>query len=156
MDTEHDPAPPDHHATRPHHQQVEPASGRPEPPPEPQYEAEHEPEPEPSRPDVETRTPEAIRAAQVARDRDQEPALRAARVRGVEWVRPTDLMARHSALLAGRGIDFQAELARHARRTAAARLHRVGDRVRQLPPLSAFGRSQTTQSGPRRPGVGKS
>ena len=38
-----------------------------------------------------TSTPEAVRAAQVARD-DKEHAL--VRGRGVEWVRPTELIAR--------------------------------------------------------------
>ncbi|HMT49496.1 MAG TPA: hypothetical protein PKC36_05060, partial [Dietzia sp.] len=41
-----------------------------------------------------TSTPEAVRAAQVARD-DKQHALVSGR--GVEWVRPTDLIARHSA-----------------------------------------------------------
>ena len=49
-----------------------------------------------------TSTPEAVRAAQVARD-DKRHAL--VRGRGVEWVRPTDLIARHSAHAAGRGLD---------------------------------------------------
>jgi len=44
-------------------------------------------------------TPEAVRAAQVARDQKQHAAV--VRGRGVEWVRPTDLMARHSANVAG-------------------------------------------------------
>lgn len=145
MDTEHDLARPHHDPARPHREQVEPGTGRPEP----------HPEPGPGL-DMAPRTPEAMQAAQVARDREPEPALRATRVRGVDWVRPTDLMARHGALLAGRGIDFQAELARRARRPVAARLRQFGDRARRLPALSAFGRSQPAQSGPRRSGVGKS
>ena len=62
-------------------------------------------------------TPEAVRAAQVARN-DKRHAL--VRGRGVEWVRPTDLMVRHSATAAGRGIDdwrglpVDAELVRFA------------------------------------------
>ena len=56
-----------------------------------------------------TSTPEAVRAAQVARDDKQHAIVRG---RGVEWVRPTDLIARHSAHAAGRGLDFQGELAR--------------------------------------------
>jgi hypothetical protein len=65
---------------------------------------------------------------------------------GVEWVRPSELMASRSARVAGRGIDFQAELTRRARRvpgqaerTARAGTRAVGQRARRLPPLSSFG-----------------
>lgn len=52
-------------------------------------------------PAVEASTmPEAVRAAQVARTEKQHAAV--VRGRGVEWVRPTDLMARHSANKIGR------------------------------------------------------
>lgn len=70
---------------------------------------------------------------------------------GVEWVRPTDLMASHSARMAGRGIDFQAEFARRARRVpghayrstrdgARSGARFVSERARKLPPVTAFGR----------------
>ena len=70
---------------------------------------------------------------------------------GVEWVRPTDLMASRSARMAGRGIDFQAELARRARRVpgqayratrdgARSGARFVSERGRKLPPVTAFGR----------------
>lgn len=36
--------------------------------------------------------------------------------RGIAWVRPTDLIASSSARIAGRGINFQTELAHRARR----------------------------------------
>ena len=85
-------------------------------------------------------TPEAVRAAQVARTEKQHAAA-TVRGRGVEWVRPTDLMARHSASAAGRGLDFQAELARRTRTPIGAGVRRLGDRARRLPPISAFGRS---------------
>ena len=98
-----------------------------------------------------TSTPEAVRAAQVARD-DKQHAL--VRGRGVEWVRPTDLIARHGATLSGRGIDFEAELARRARAPIANRMHDLADRARRLPPLSAFGRSGATHESPVRSGVG--
>ncbi|WP_245193331.1 hypothetical protein [Kocuria sp. JC486] len=71
-------------------------------------------------------TPEAVRAAQVARD-DKQNAL--VRGRGVEWVRPTDLIARHSAHAAGRGLDFQAELARRTRTPLGAGVRRLGGTV---------------------------
>ena len=100
-----------------------------------------------------TSTPEAVRAAQVARD-DKQHAL--VRGRGVEWVRPTDLIARHSAHAAGRGLDFQAELARRTRTPIGAGVRRLGDRARRLPPISAFGRSSTPASQMSRSGVSMS
>ena len=100
-----------------------------------------------------TSTPEAVRAAQVARD-DKQHAL--VRGRGVEWVRPTDLIARHSAHAAGRGLDFQTELARRTRTPLGAGVRRLGDRARRLPPISAFGRSSTPASQMSRSGVSMS
>jgi hypothetical protein len=70
---------------------------------------------------------------------------------GVEWVRPSDLLASRMGRVAGQGIDFQAELARRARR-APAQAYRgtrgvarsgvrvVSERARKLPPVTAFGR----------------
>ena len=100
-----------------------------------------------------TSTPEAVRVAQVARD-DKHHAI--VRGRGVEWVPPTDLIARHSAHAAGRGLDFQAELARRTRTPISAGARRLGDRARRLPPISAFGRSSAPLSQPSRPGVSMS
>ena len=75
---------------------------------------------------------------------------------GVEWVRPTDLIARHSAHAAGRGLDFQAELARRTRTPIGAGVRRLGDRARRLPPISAFGRSTAPASQVSRSGVSMS
>ena len=100
-----------------------------------------------------TSTPEAVRAAQVARDDKQHTLVRG---RGVEWVRPTDLIARHSAHAAGRGLDFQAELARRTRTPIGAGVRRLGDRARRLPPISAFGRSNAPVSQLSRSGVSMS
>ena len=100
-----------------------------------------------------TSTPEAVRAAQVARDDKRHPIVRG---RGVEWVRPTDLIARHSAHAAGRGLDFQAELARRTRTPIGAGFRRLGDRARRLPPISAFGRSTAPASQVSRSGVSMS
>lgn len=104
--------------------------------------------------------PEAVQAARIAglRGNSRERLARDAgrRARGVEWVRPTDLLARHGAALAGRGIDFEVELARRTRTATNAGVRGVGDRARRLPPLSAFGRISSTQAGPSRPGVGMS
>ena len=97
-------------------------------------------------------TPEAVRAAQVARTEKQHAA--GIHGRGVEWVRPTDLMVRHSAHAAGRGLDFQAELARRTRTPLRIGMHAARDRARRLPPITAFGRRTVTSTAPTRPGVG--
>lgn len=114
------------------------------------------PEPVEERPELveKTGTPDAVEAALVRRDGDQGTPGHERRARGVEWVRPTDLIARHGATLSGRGIDFEAELARRARTPIANRMHDLADRARRLPPLSAFGRSATSPTGPVRSGVG--
>lgn len=59
--------------------------------------------------------------------------------RGVEWVRPTDLLARRGATVAGRGIHFQTALSQKTRHGIAVGSRRVGDRAARLAPLSAFG-----------------
>ena len=114
------------------------------------------PEPVDERPELgeETGTPDAVEAAHVRRDGDRGTPGHGRRARGVEWVRPTDLIARHSASLSGRGIDFEAELARRARAPIANRMHDLADRARRLPPLSALGRSGATHESPVRSGVG--
>lgn len=99
---------------------------------------------------------EAGEASALARHKD--PSLTGAaageakkKVPGVEWVRPTELLASRSGRIAGRGIDFQAELARRARRVPGQTLRatrrgveataaKVSERARRLPPASAFGR----------------
>lgn len=67
--------------------------------------------------------------------------------RGVEWVRPSELLLSRGGRVAGRGIDFQEELARRARRVPGqtyratrAGVRVVSERARRLPPVSAFGR----------------
>lgn len=117
---------------------------------------------------AEDSVPEAVRATRVAqRDRaDKATAADAARrVRGVEWVRPTDLLARQSAAVAGRGIDLEVELARRTRQ-ATGRVTRVSgrgvgkaaqaisERARRLPDVSEFGRSSRHQSWVSRSGIG--
>ncbi len=75
--------------------------------------------------------------------------------RGVEWVRPADLLARHSATVAGRGIHFQTALSQKTRHGITVGTRHVGDRAGRLAPLSAFGRGQA-QSVPGRSAVGMS
>lgn len=115
-----------------------------------------------------TATPEAVRAAKVARRASSAKSTssqEARRTRGVDWVRPTDLMARQSATLAGRGIDFEGELARRTRRlsghVARASGHgiatagrAVSERARRLPDVSEFGRGSRSQSWVTRSGIG--
>lgn len=95
-----------------------------------------------------------VRAATVARHGEKQPPLDVGRrARGVEWVRPTELIARHGAALAGRGIDLEVELARRGRAPMTAGVRHLSDRAHRLPPLSAFGRSSPAQGGPSRPGA---
>ena len=75
--------------------------------------------------------------------------------RGVEWVRPTDLMARRGATIAGRGIHFHTALSYRTRHGISVGARHVGDRAGRLAPLSAFGRGQA-QSVPGRSAVGMS
>src|SRR5690606_23827525 len=101
------------------------------------------------------------------RDRaDKATAADAARrVRGVAWVRPTDLLARQSAAVAGRGIDFEVELARRTRqftgqmtrasgRGLGKAAQAISERARRLPDVSEFGRGSRQQSWVSRSGIG--
>jgi len=126
------------------------------------HDDERAPEVETARPASEsvekTEAPDAVRAAKSARllgNNTSKPA-EARRARGVEWVRPTDLIARQGAALAGRGIDFEVELARRTCAPIATGVRGLGERARRLPPLSAFGRGGTALAAPSRPGVGMS
>ncbi|WP_425310677.1 hypothetical protein AADG42_18520 [Ammonicoccus fulvus] len=75
--------------------------------------------------------------------------------RGVEWVRPTDLMARRGATVAGRGIHFQTAMSQKTRHGITVGTRRIGDRAARLAPLSAFGHGRG-QSVPGRSAVGMS
>lgn len=98
-------------------------------------------------------TPEAVQAARIQHERAKHAAHQRAGC-GVAWVRPSDLIARGSASLAGRGIDFEAELARKARAPMVAGAKHLGERAKQLPPLQAFGRGHSGQA-PTRSAVGR-
>ncbi len=106
-----------------------------------------------------TRTTPAEGGEASALARHKDPSLTGAtaageaktKVPGVEWVRPTELLASRSGRIAGLGIDFQAELARRARRVPGQSVRatrrgvtstaaKVSERARRLPPASAFGR----------------
>ena len=96
--------------------------------------------------------PEAVRA-RTARTTSRPVGRQVGR--GVEWVRPTDLMARRGATVAGRGIHFQTALSQKTRHGIAVGARRVGDRAGRLAPLSAFGHGRG-QVVPGRSAVGMS
>jgi hypothetical protein len=58
---------------------------------------------------------------------------------GIVWVRASDLLSTGTGRIAGRGIDFEAELARRMRRTPATTRRAIRERADRLPPLSEFG-----------------
>lgn len=76
----------------------------------------------------------------------------------VVWVRPSELMAQAGGRVAGRGIDFQAELARRARhlpaRTGATSRRAISERAHRLPPITAFGRDAQVHVGAAPSGIG--
>lgn len=99
-------------------------------------------------------TPEAVEATSIQPHRSGtgiDPAFY--RGRGVEWVRPTDLMVRGGSRAAGAGINFQAELRRRTYQVAATGARGIAERARHLPPLSAFGHG-SSRRGPERGAIG--
>lgn len=92
-------------------------------------------------------TPEAIQAADIARDGRARPDVDKP-TRGVEWVRASDLLARGSGTAARRGIDLEARLGRTARHGIGVGAKYLGRKTaeiaRKLPPLSSFGRDDQT------------
>jgi hypothetical protein len=105
------------------------------------------------------------KTSELARHRDpsQAPTKTPGSVRqrrGLAWVRPSDLIGQATARVAGRGLDFHAELARRTRRPAvqASEVSRrvISDRARRLPPVTAFGRHGHTHAvGAVRSGIGQ-
>lgn len=98
--------------------------------------------------------PEAVEATSV-RSRHRWSAVDPTtyRGRGVEWVRPTDLMARSGSRMAGAGINFQAELHRRTHKAATTSIRGIAERARRLPPASAFGHG-SSRRGTERGAVG--
>ena len=97
-------------------------------------------------------TSDAIKEAASRRAAKEKLAL--VRGRGVDWVRPTDLIAQGGGALSRRGIDHTAEMDRHVRAPIEKGARWVAERAKRLPPLSAFGHRGGTEQGPRRSGVG--
>ena len=58
---------------------------------------------------------------------------------GIVWVRASDLLSSGTGRIAGRGIDFEAELARRMRRIPPTSRRAIRERADRLPPLSEFG-----------------
>lgn len=97
-----------------------------------------------------TSAPEAVEAASAQGHRSGagiDPAFY--RGRGVEWVRPTDLMVRGGSRVAGAGINFQAELRRRTYQATATSARGIAERARHLPPLSAFGHGSSPRGAER-------
>ena len=107
------------------------------------------------RKDTTVETAQAEEITDAAETADVEQKLEEHRARGIEWVRPTDLIARNTASLAGRGIDMEVEMSRKAREPLVAGLRNLGDRARRLSPLSEFGHGARNHA-PTRTAVGKS
>ncbi|WP_167131779.1 hypothetical protein [Paramicrobacterium chengjingii] len=111
-----------------------------------------------------SKLPEGAEAAEVAGTPDavKERASRAAvkekltqvRGRGIDWVRPTDLMAQSGGALSRRGIDFTTAVGRRLRTPVEASARWTAQRARRLPPVSAFGRHNATGHGQGRSGIG--
>lgn len=66
--------------------------------------------------------------------------------RRVAWVRISDLISSGTGRMAGRGIDFEAEVARRLRHPVEVTRRAIRDRATSLPPLSAFGLRQPSAS----------
>lgn len=111
-------------------------------------------------------TDRAAEASELARHRDPSLTKKAQaatqnaawKKSGVEWVRPSELLASRTANLTGRGIDFQAELARRLSgetyRATRRGVRYMSERARRLPLVTAFGRSAQSPQGSTRSGIG--
>lgn len=97
-------------------------------------------------------TPDAVQDAESRKAAKEK--LAQVRGRGVDWVRPTDLLAQGGGTLSRRGIDRTTEMNWHVRAPIEKGARWVAERAKRLPPLSAFGRRGGAEQGPRRSGVG--
>jgi hypothetical protein len=86
--------------------------------------------------------------------REVEEKLASARARGVEWVRASDLLSRGTGRIAWTGIRLHQAAGTRTRRGLANGVRAVSKRVRELPPVSAFGRRSSTSSATARSGMG--
>jgi hypothetical protein len=103
--------------------------------------------------EAESTVPDAVKQTDASR-RALEQRLASARARGVEWVRASDLLSRGTGRMAGAGIRLHQAAGTQTRRGLANGVRAVSRRVRELPPVSAFGRRTAAASGAVRSGVG--
>jgi hypothetical protein len=96
--------------------------------------------------------PDAVKTD--ASRRAVEEKVGSARARGVEWVRASDLLSRGTGRMAWTGIRFNQAAGARTRHGLATSAKAVSRRVRELPPVSAFGRRTGTASAATRSGVG--
>lgn len=125
-----------------HRQHAEPEQQEPAKRPKPSEEAEA------------IGTPDAVKEA--ASRKAAKEKLAQVRGRGVDWVRPTDLMTQSGGALSRRGIDVTAAGSRRLRAPLEKGALWLGERARRLPPLSAFGSRRGAGQGQVRSGVGMS
>src|SRR5690625_324741 len=113
--------------------------------------------PEPNMPENRSevqKVPEAVAAADITKRKDTtletaetedipdaadtavEQKLENHRAHGGERVRPTDVIARNTAPLAGRGMQTEEEMSNITRPLLAAGLRKLGDQAKQLAPLA--------------------
>src|SRR5699024_2152423 len=97
-------------------------------------------------------TPDAVKEA--ASRKAAKEKLAQVRGRGVDWVRPTDLIAQSGGALSRRGIDLATGGSRRLRARIAKGAWWGSGRAERPPPLSAFGRHSGTDHGQVRSGVG--
>ncbi|MCI2176056.1 MAG: hypothetical protein LKK45_02595 [Bifidobacterium psychraerophilum] len=103
--------------------------------------------------EAESVVPDAVKQSDTSR-RAVEDKLASARARGVEWVGASDLLSRGTGRMAGAGIRFNQAAGARTRRGLASGVKAVSKRVRELPPVSAFGRRAASVSAASRSGVG--
>lgn len=76
-------------------------------------------------------TPDAVKDAESRKAAKEK--LAQVRGRGVDWVRPTDLLAQGGGALSRRGIDLTAAGSRKVRPPLVAGARWLGERARRLP-----------------------
>jgi hypothetical protein len=96
--------------------------------------------------------PDAVKTD--ASRREVEEKVGSARARGVEWVRASDLLSRGTGRMAWTGIRLHQAAGTRTRRGLTTSAKAVSRRVRELPPVSAFGRRAASVSAATRSGVG--
>jgi hypothetical protein len=121
-----------------------------------EHDHQHQPDPEARQaPTAENAgVPEAIGAADVTRDRGHEipeQGVEGRRARGVDWVRPNDLLARGTGRMSRAAIDFNTHLSEQSRQGLVTGAKWVGVQARKLPHLSAFGHGRDRTGADRSP-----